>query len=83
MELEGINLDKEFLENLSGDLDNDIKSLETDIYEKAGETFNIASPKQLGEILFDKLKLIDKPKKTKAVDVRAMGFIAHRYGVVR
>ncbi len=65
MELEGINLDKEFLENLSGDLDNDIKSLETDIYEKAGETFNIASPKQLGEILFDKLKLVDKPKKTK------------------
>ena len=41
------------------------KSLETTIYKEAGEEFNIASPKQLGEILFDKLKLVDKPKKTK------------------
>lgn len=65
MELEGINLDKGFLNSLSVDLDNDIKSLEAKIYEAAGETFNIASPKQLGEILFDKLKLVDKPKKTK------------------
>ncbi len=65
MELEGINLDKAFLNSLSQDLDNDIKSLETKIYEVAGEEFNIASPKQLGEILFEKLKLVDKPKKTK------------------
>jgi len=65
MELEGINLDEEFLNSLSGDLDSDIKSLEEKIYEEAGETFNIGSPKQLGEILFDKLKLVDKPKKTK------------------
>ncbi|MGB5819672.1 MAG: DNA polymerase I [Saonia sp.] len=65
MELEGINLDTEFLNSLSHDLDNDIKNLETKIYDQAGEAFNIASPKQLGEILFDKLKLVDKPKKTK------------------
>lgn len=65
MELEGINLDKDFLQSLSADLDNDIKNLETQIYETAGEQFNIASPKQLGEILFDKMKLVDKPKKTK------------------
>ncbi len=65
MELEGINLDKEFLNNLSGALDSDIKELEEKIYDEAGESFNIASPKQLGEILFDKLKLVDKPKKTK------------------
>ncbi|MFH4968506.1 DNA polymerase I [Gaetbulibacter sp. M240] len=65
MELEGINLDKEFLHSLSDQLDKDIKDLETKIYEEAGEEFNIASPKQLGEILFDKLKLVDKPKKTK------------------
>lgn len=65
MELEGINLDKEFLNSLSKDLDNDIKNLETHIYKEAGEVFNIASPKQLGDILFDKLKLVDKPKKTK------------------
>ncbi|MEM7380158.1 MAG: DNA polymerase I, partial [Bacteroidota bacterium] len=65
MELEGISLDKSFLKSLSDELDNDIKSLEQQIYESAGETFNIASPKQLGEILFNKLKLVDKPKKTR------------------
>ncbi|SNZ01081.1 DNA polymerase I [Flagellimonas pacifica] len=65
METEGINLDKGFLNSLSEDLNNDIKNLETKIYKEAGQEFNIASPKQLGEILFDKLKLVDKPKKTK------------------
>ncbi|MGB1313567.1 MAG: DNA polymerase I [Bizionia paragorgiae] len=65
MELEGINLDEGFLKSLSADLDADILALETKIYEVAGETFNIASPKQLGIILFEKLKLVDKPKKTK------------------
>ncbi|QIE59645.1 DNA polymerase I [Rasiella rasia] len=65
MELEGINLDENFLKSLSSELDSDIKNLEKAIYEEAGEAFNIASPKQLGEILFGKLKLIDKPKKTK------------------
>ena len=65
MELEGIKLDTSFLKSLSIDLNSDIASLETKIYEAAGETFNIASPKQLGVILFEKLKLVDKPKKTK------------------
>ena len=65
MELEGINLDEAFLRSLSADLDADIKTLEAKIYEVAGETFNIASPKQLGVVLFENLKLVDKPKKTK------------------
>jgi len=65
MELEGINLDKEFLHSLTEELNNDILVLESKIYEAAGEEFNIASPKQLGVILFEKLKLVDKPKKTK------------------
>ena len=65
MELEGINLDRDFLANLATDLDTDILRLEKDIYEEAGETFNIASPKQLGDILFGKMELIEKPKKTK------------------
>ena len=65
MELEGINLDEKFLNSLSEKLDNDIKTLEANIFKEAGEEFNIASPKQLGDILFDKLKLVDKPKKTK------------------
>lgn len=65
MELEGINLNKEFLKSLSEALAKDIANLEKAIYEAAGEEFNIASPKQLGLILFEKLKLVDKPKKTK------------------
>ncbi|MDY2586280.1 DNA polymerase I [Winogradskyella aquimaris] len=65
MELEGINLDKDFLASLSKQLDADITNLEKKIYDTAGEEFNIASPKQLGVILFEKLKLVDKPKKTK------------------
>ena len=65
MELEGINLDKEFLDELSIALNEDIKGLEEQIYKEAGEEFNIGSPKQLGEILFDKMKLVDKPKKTR------------------
>nr|WP_297913840.1 DNA polymerase I [uncultured Allomuricauda sp.] len=65
MESEGINLDEDYLKNLSVALDSDIKTLETKIYEQAGEQFNIASPKQLGEILFGKMKLVEKPKKTK------------------
>ena len=65
MEREGINLDESFLNDLSTVLDKDIKELEGKIYEQAGEQFNIGSPKQLGEILFGKMKLVDKPKKTK------------------
>ena len=65
MELEGINLDTKFLDSLSEALNTDISNLEQQIYEAAGEEFNIASPKQLGVILFEKLKLVDKPKKTK------------------
>ena len=65
MELEGINLNKDFLNKLSSELEDDMRNLSTKIYEQAGIEFNIASPKQLGEILFDKMKLVDKPKKTK------------------
>ena len=65
MESEGINLDTQFLKELSKTLFSDIKILEKNIFEEAGESFNLASPKQLGVILFDKLKLVEKPKKTK------------------
>ncbi|MDN3491981.1 DNA polymerase I [Winogradskyella bathintestinalis] len=65
MELEGVNLDTDFLNSLSEALNNDIADLEQKIYTTADEEFNIASPKQLGIILFEKLKLVDKPKKTK------------------
>ncbi len=65
MEIEGINLNTEFLNSFSKELLKDVENLEKQIYEQAGEEFNIASPKQLGPILFEKLKLVDKPKKTK------------------
>jgi len=64
MERCGIKIDVEVLQELSSLLGKEIATLEQQIYELAGESFNIASPKQLGEILFDKLKLDKKPKKT-------------------
>lgn len=65
MEREGINLDHAFLKRLEQELKKDIQALEQRIYQEAGEEFNVASPKQLGDILFGKLKLVDKPKKTR------------------
>ncbi|MEO7975717.1 DNA polymerase I [Flavobacterium sp.] len=66
MESEGIRLDVEFLNAMSKEMDIEIKSLEQKIYESAGEQFNLASPKQLGDILFDKMKIGGaKQKKTK------------------
>jgi DNA polymerase-1 len=65
MEIEGINLNTEFLKELSIHLTDDINRLEKTIFEEAGEEFNIASPKQLGVVLFENMKLVDKPKKTK------------------
>jgi DNA polymerase-1 len=66
MEREGINLDVPFLNAMSKELETEIKMLEVKIYEAAGEKFNLASPKQLGDILFDKLQIGGaKQKKTK------------------
>ncbi|WP_299119669.1 DNA polymerase I [uncultured Tenacibaculum sp.] len=65
MEIEGVNLNTEFLKSLSVELAKDIEQLEQNIYKEAGEEFNIASPKQLGVVLFENMKLVDKPKKTK------------------
>ena len=65
MECEGVNLDTKFLKELSKVLLKDIKNLENLIHNEAGVDFNLASPKQLGSVLFDELKLVEKPKKTK------------------
>lgn len=87
MEIEGINIDIDFLGDLSKALTKDIDRLEKGIYEQAGEEFNLASPKQLGPILFDKLKLVDKPKKTKtgqystAEDV--LSYLAKEHQIIR
>ena len=65
MELEGVSLDEAWLKQESIDLENDLKQLETKIFELCGEEFNMNSPRQLGEILFEKMQLDPKAKKTK------------------
>ncbi|MDO3425577.1 DNA polymerase I [Chryseobacterium sp. APV1] len=65
MELEGISLDEKWLAQESIDLENDLRQLESKIFEISGEEFNMNSPKQLGEILFEKMQLDPKAKKTK------------------
>ena len=65
MEYEGVKIDKDALAKMSKELEKAALEAQEKIFELAGQEFNIASPKQLGEILFDKMKLVDKPKKTK------------------
>lgn len=65
MEFEGVRIDTESLAELSEVLEEESKAIEKRVYELAGEVFNLASPKQLGEILFVKLNLDPKAKKTK------------------
>jgi len=65
MENEGINLDVRFLKNLSKKTTEELNEITNKIFELSGEEFNISSPKQLGEILFEKMKISNKPKKTK------------------
>ena len=65
IETNGVRLDTESLKQSSAHFSTRLHEIEQTIYEEAGETFNIGSPKQVGEVLFDKLKITDKPKKTK------------------
>lgn len=65
MEYEGIKVDVDFLADYSKELEKDAKKAEESVYKQAGVRFNLASPKQLGEVLFDKLKLDPSAKKTK------------------
>lgn len=66
MEYEGVKIDEQALAVMSKELEKSAAETQAEIFEIAGQEFNIASPKQLGEILFDKMNLIDKPKKTKS-----------------
>lgn len=65
MEFEGVRVDKDTLKWMSEALRKDSEKAQKEIYQLAGVEFNIGSPKQLGEVLFDRLKLLDKAKKTK------------------
>ena len=65
MEMNGVCIDTDTLKETSNNLTNRLTDIEHHIYELAGESFNIASPRQVGEILFGKMKIVEKPKKTK------------------
>lgn len=65
MEFNGIRLDSDFLEAYSKELEKEIQNAERDVYKVAGSAFNLASPKQVGEILFDRMKIPYRWKKTK------------------
>lgn len=88
MEMEGINLDEEYLKKMSVDMQKDILEFEQKIYETAGEKFNLASPKQLGDILFEKLKIGGaKQKKTKtgqyATGEEVLSYLANDNPIVK
>ncbi len=87
MEYNGINLDVSNLEAYSERLGEKIKELEGAVYTMAGMEFNLNSPKQLGEVLFDLLKLVEKPKKTKTgqykTNEEVLSELAHDHEIVR
>jgi DNA polymerase-1 len=86
MEFEGIKIDTQFLNEYSLELEKQARESEERVYEQAGARFNLASPKQLGEILFDHLKLDPKAKKTKtgqyATGEEVLQKMAHEHKIV-
>lgn len=87
MEMAGVRVDTGMLRSASAVLEEDLLKLEKAIHEKAGVKFNIASPKQLGEVLFDKLKLDPKAKKTKTGQYKTgedvLSALAHKSDIVK
>jgi DNA polymerase-1 len=86
IELEGILMSETTLAETGKDLESHILNLQTSVYEAAGREFNLNSPKQLGEVLFDELKLVDKPKKTKtgqyATNEQVLSNLAPKHPIV-
>ena len=88
MEMEGINLNVPFLKEMSVEMAKESAALEQKIYETAGEKFNLASPKQLGDVLFDKMKIGGaKQKKTKtgqyATGEEVLSYLANEHQIVK
>jgi DNA polymerase-1 len=87
MEKEGVRIDMETLISYSAELEVDIRRFEQSVYDKAGVVFNLASPKQLGEVLFDKLQLDPKAKKTKTGQYQTgedvLSALAHKSDIVK
>ncbi len=86
MEAEGVKVDTETLARFSEELAAEIAAMEKEIFEMAGTAFNIGSPKQLGEVLFERLKLSGKPKKTKtgqySTSEDVLAKLAYRHPIV-
>ena len=86
MEFEGVRVDTDFLNEYSKELDKEAKIAEESVYKTAGVRFNLASPKQLGEVLFEKLMLDPKAKKTKtgqyATGEDVLQKLAHQFPIV-
>lgn len=87
MECEGIRIDSGALAEFSQQLEKQMVALEARVHQIAGEPFNLNSPKQLGEVLFEKLKLVDKPKKTRtgqySTDEQTLLSLANEHEIVR
>ncbi|MET1056447.1 MAG: DNA polymerase I [Pedobacter sp.] len=87
MEKEGVRIDMPTLISYSAELEVDIRRFEQNVYDKAGVVFNLASPKQLGEVLFDKLQLDPKAKKTKTGQYQTgedvLSALAHKSDIVK
>ncbi|SEA95812.1 DNA polymerase I [Pedobacter hartonius] len=87
MEKEGVKIDMATLISYSAELEIDIRKFEQSVYDKAGVVFNLASPKQLGEVLFDKLQLDPKAKKTKTGQYQTgedvLSALAHKSDIVK
>lgn len=87
MEAEGVRINPDTLREYSSELEKEIGILENQIFEDAGMTFNVASPKQLGEVLYDRLKIVDNPKQTKtkqnSTSEDVLVKLEHRHPIVR
>ena len=86
MEANGVRIDTHNLQQISEEFGGEIRKIEEQIYEQAGTPFNIASPKQLGEILFERLKIDEKAKKTKtgqyATGEEVLQKLAHKHPII-
>ena len=87
MEADGVRIDPQALNEFSAELEKEIRILETSIHEDAGMTFNISSPKQLGDILYEKLRIVEKPKQTKtkqnSTSEDVLVKLEHKHPIVR
>jgi len=87
MEANGVKIDTQNLQQISEEFGGEIHKIEEEIYELAGTPFNIASPKQLGEILFEKLKIDEKAKKTKtgqyATGEEVLQKLSHKHPIIQ